>query len=824
MSASTSRASTVARARTVLKTSSRRGGADASTSRRAPRPSTSLHAVIAANEGAETYSATLHTKRERVVDVVVTRDAASASFVVRATLRERAASRKRLRRGTSDGDDVVLLHFGLTRESAREWMCLEDLPVGGTYDDATGAMRLPFDAATATAEIFIPEYIAPASLDFVLYDPTRDAYDEPSGGWGGSAFSVPLGIGCGHARELGATVTTHDVETKRGAFNISVLSRYATAVSLVLQWRENTMELALNPISHRTGNVWHIEVPYGGEGDVLHAPTRDDDVLYGFRCEGDPEGRGGSRFFPAQVLFDPRAIELKAPLSEMEEPTPTPRFLGSLAAALERRIVGESSSGRQQRNQQQVVAFDVDVSTFTREGTLRAAASALEERRLTTAFNVVALAPLLARCADGRPDAPVSFFAIDPMFGTRADLREFVRRMNAVGVEVWMRCVLTQTGEGTDASPRSESLRGIDAASYFQLGASGGLEPAGVPMTTALNPCSAPTIALLTDALRSFALYEGVSSFIIESGGGIVRGPLGRSPLLEKLAHDAVLGNAAQTLWLTPSENECGAMPSWGIIGERNSKFTPSMMRFFQGQSGALGDMALRLGGSPDVFNGLRDARYGLNALEFAPPKSFIPSAVPGQPPTPTRDAASLASLAAAFTSNGGVLMDIKTLDDPTLGPLASKLAEFRTRRADIFANDDAAYDTMTWIDPFTGATPDWDAAAAAPVLACVRHAPKTPPPPPPPSSSSSTLHPTASPPSTTTSTAIAIGDVFVAYNGSDVGVSVALPTPPAGASWTPTLVASNLHPTSAPHAVGGPSTTHHVPSRAVAILELTQY
>ena len=58
----------------------------------------------------------------------------------------------------------------------------------------------------------------------------------------------------------------------------------------------------------------------------------------GFRCEGDPEGRGGSRFFPAQVLFDPRAIELRAPLSEMEEPTPTPRFLGSLAAALERRV------------------------------------------------------------------------------------------------------------------------------------------------------------------------------------------------------------------------------------------------------------------------------------------------------------------------------------------------------------------------------------------------------------------------------------------------------------------------------------------------------
>jgi len=774
-----------------------------------------VHAAANDSGASDTYVTTLHTKRDRTIDVVVTRDAASASFVVRATLRERSASRRRLRRGTSDGDDVVLLHFGLTRESAREWMCLEDLPDGGTYDDATGAMRLAFDASTASVEIFIPEYVAPASLDFVLYDPTRDLYDEPSGGWAGSAFSVPLGIGCGHARELGATVATYDEETRRGAFNIAVLSRHATAVSLVLQWRENTMELALNPISHRTGNVWHIEVPYGGEGDVLHAPTRDDDVLYGFRCEGDPEGRGGSRFFPAQVLFDPRAIELRVPLSEMEEPTPTPRFLGSLAAALERRVVGERTApGRREQQQEQVVAFDVDVSTFTREGTLRAAASALEERRSKTAFNAVALAPLLARCADGRADAPVSFFAIDPKFGTRADLREFVHRMNAVGVEVWMRCVLTQTGEGTDASPRSESLRGIDAASYFQLGASGGLEPAGVPMTTALNPCSAPTIALLTDALRSFAIYEGVSSFIIESGGGIVRGPLGRSPLLEKLAHDAVLGNAAKKLWLTPSEFECGAMPSWGIIGERNSKFSPSMTRFFQGHSGSLRDMALRLGGSPDVFNGVRDARHGLNALEIAKPKSFVPSVVPGQPPTPVRDDASLASLAAAFTSNGGVLMDIKTLDDPNLGPLASKLAEFRTRRGDIFADDAAAYDDMTWIDPFTGTTPDWDNAGAAPVLACVRHKPLATPYP-------ATMTATTPTPTRT----LTIGDVFIAYNGSSVGVSVSLPPPPPGTVWTIALAASAPPPSSPPQTTQTTpqriTTTHLVPPCAVAILEL---
>ena len=701
-------------------------------------------------------SHTVHTKRDRVIDIDVDRDIREQCFVLTLVVRRaRGAAR---RRATGDADDRELfLHFGLTRESVKEWMCLEELPPGVTYDDETKAMRLKFDSQAGRATVRVPEYVAPASLDFVLYDRRTEAYDEPSSAFGGSAFSVPLGFGCGSPRVLGAT-SSAKTTAGSGSFSLAVLSRHATAVALVLQWRENTMEIALNPVGHRTGNVWHAEVPYGGEWDCVPTPTAEEDVLYGYRCEGDVEGRGGSRFFPAQVLFDPRAIGLKAPLSEFEEPTPTPRFMGSLYAALEQSVVGEASTTRGAEREAPIVAIDVDVETLTSEGTLRAAAEALAEKRSRVRFNAVALAPLLARCADGRPDAPVSFFAIDPRFGTRADLRAFVESMDAIGVEVWMRCVLTQTGEGTDSAPRSESLRGIDAASYFQIGRHGGLESAGVPLTTALNPCSVPTITLLTDALRSFALYEGVSSFIIESGGGIARGPLGRSPLLEKLAHDPVLGNAAKKLWLTPSEFECGSMPSWGVIGERNSKFSRAMMRFFQGQSGMLNEMALRLGGSPDVFNGLRDARHGLNALEL--PRSQTvheeTSSEYGTPRVPSYDAAARAALAAAFTANGGVLMDVRDLADESLVSLASALAEFRTRRADIFA-DDNAYDSITWIDPYSGASPRWDAADAAPALACSR-------------SSKSPSHDH--------------GDVWIAYNGTAYAISCALPPTPPSARW----------------------------------------
>jgi pullulanase/glycogen debranching enzyme len=697
------------------------------------------------------------------------------------------------------GVSGIKAHFGLTRESVREWMCLEELPRGASFDETTQATRVGFDETTRSVEILVPEYVAPASLDFVLYDENTETYDEPSGGWGGSSFSVPIGFGNGHARELGVTTSRFDETTGRGAFNVAVLSRHATQCALVLQWGENTMELGLNPISHRTGNVWHVSLPFGGATDLLPQPTRANDILYGFRFEGDPEGRGGSRFFPAQVLFDPRAMELAPPLSEMEEPTPTPRFMGSLAAELERSVVGDAAvrassdiGSNGASSSSSTIAIDVDVSSLTPEGTLAAASATLRKMREKIWFNAVSLAPIQARSADGQPDAPVSFFAIDPRFGTRADFRRFVADMRAQGVEVWMRFVLTQTGEGTDETPRSESLRGIDAASYFQLGASGGLDSAGVPMTTALNPCSTPTISLLTDALRSFALRDGVSSFIIETGGGIVRGPLGRSPLLETLAHDAVLGNAPKKLWLTPSAGECGTMPSWGTIGEINSKFSQSVQGFFHGAAGATNDLALRVSGSPDIFTSLRDARHGLNAYVSPDPSCGFPRQ---GSTTDTIESTTLAvaraELATLFTSAGGALVDARVATDPSLRPLIEQLSQFRANHSALFED----VDRIAWINPLTGARLEpssFDDASAPPALACLR-----------------------------------IGDnddnddetVWTCYNGTNASIDAVLPSTPHRHHWI--RVFDTYSSTSTPASAAVTAVT--VPARSVSVCVSTR-
>lgn len=70
-----------------------------------------------------------------------------------------------------------------------------------------------------------------------------------------------------------------------------------------------------------------------------------------------------------------------------------------------------------------------------------------------------------------------------------------------------------------------------------------------------------------------FILYDGVLSFIIEIGGGIVRGSFGRLLFLEMFVYDVVIGNVLKKLYFMLSVDECGVMFLWGVIGEINVKY-----------------------------------------------------------------------------------------------------------------------------------------------------------------------------------------------------------------------------------------------------------
>ena len=240
-------------------------------------------------------------------------------------------------------------------------MCLPDLPPGSEYNDqdkvkpatrtclvrdtdddgdVTVRHRGGFPLRFARAALEIPSYYAPLELDFAIVETklveagggeVTETFDGPRRiPWPQGAFAVPLGMSAGFPAPLGASRMGSGLTAGApGWVNFALHSAQAEKVTLFLQWTHGggelpeTMEIALNPVLHRTGRVWHVALPVGVRGAMLPMPapasagwlegtelaSADQSevalasaaVLYGYKCDGDPQ-KGGWRFHPALVM------------------------------------------------------------------------------------------------------------------------------------------------------------------------------------------------------------------------------------------------------------------------------------------------------------------------------------------------------------------------------------------------------------------------------------------------------------------------------------------------------------------------------------------
>jgi len=548
-----------------------------------------------------------------------------------------------------DGGTPPLLHWGMYRASGGQWYHpKEAVPPGSNLDAATGGMRTPMswrgDTREWTTTLDVPSKLLPLHVAAVFYYPDRGTYEVPPRA---RYFSVPVGMSAGHAEPQGATIVSASPPGARPEeatcmVNFSLFSRHASAVYLCLVRVQpndqpgatalqgsGILEIALDPVTNRTGDMWHV---------CVHGLKNIGLMCYGWRADGDVTWEDGGRFHPGYILCDPyvsRVVPVLLPeaaYTAAPKMLPTynlkqPVMLGTLAAFTQTfdwaGAHGPVRGGaRKAYSLEEQVVLEVDIAAWTtgpdaekvvpkeRQGKYLGMLDRLQEI-VKLGVTTVVLGPV-CQCAPGIGAwgrNPTNFFAPDIKYAINGpmnaanELKMMIRAMHAAGLEVIMGIEFCITAEGSDAmSGGLQGMRGIDAAVYYRT----------LPDRTSVLAAGHPVVRkVIVDALRHWATEYRVDGFCIANAENLSQDRFGSvldsPPLAEDIARDPELRGLK--LVAAPSNN--ALLPRGGVRGfphyaqwaQVNDRFKSDMWAYLvDGQPGLLSAVATRISGSADLF------------------------------------------------------------------------------------------------------------------------------------------------------------------------------------------------------------------------------
>ena len=437
------------------------------------------------------------------------------------------------------------------------------------------------------------------------------------------------------APPLGAT-------PEEGGTTFRLWSEHGEAVELCLfdpHGGERRVELTRGP-----DGVWAGHSVGTGPGD-----------RYGYRVHGPYRPERGDRFNPAKLLLDPYARRVEGPISIREEHLGYREGDGRPGWPLDERDsasftpkgVVESAmpaiddAERPRTPIDDSVIYEVHVKSFTRlhpalpealRGTYAGLAHpAVVDHLRQLGVTAVELLPVHQALSprflleQGLLDYwgynSISFLAPDPRFAAtgdpRGELREAIRTLHAAGIEVLLDVVYNHTGEGDERGP-TISFRGIDNAAYYRLARadpSRYRNDSGTGNT--LDATHPAVVRLILDSLHTFAAEYGADGYRFD-----LATVLGRSastfstdaPLFDAIRHDPRLSGLK--LIAEPWDMGRGGYrlgqfpPGWG---EWDDRYRDAVRRFWAGGEVAPGEVAARIGGSPDLFPAVRGSGASLN-------------------------------------------------------------------------------------------------------------------------------------------------------------------------------------------------------------------
>ncbi len=363
-------------------------------------------------------------------------------------------------------------------------------------------------------------------------------------------------------------------------------------------------QLTLDPLLHRTGDVWHARI------DNLHHPFE-----YTVSLEPDTETplidlqaqlltRHGSTWRAASTADFPRGLEAK---------TTRPRTPWRDSIVYELHVRGFT------RHQS---------AGATHAGTYRGLLEKIDHLRAlgVTALELMPIAEFDDSQAPARPPPggaplqnywgydPVSFLALrrayaaDPTGSAPlVEFREVVHALHTAGIEVILDVVFNHTGEGRAGAP-PHAWRGYGDQLYYLHNPQTGkpIDVTGCGNTVNANH---PIVAdHILAALRRWVIDFDVDGFRFDIASVLARGQdgalLDSPPLIERIAKDPILASTKLIAepWDAGGAYQVGSFPHFERWAEWNGLFRDDVRKFVKGDAGAAGALAQRLLGSADLY------------------------------------------------------------------------------------------------------------------------------------------------------------------------------------------------------------------------------
>jgi isoamylase len=426
--------------------------------------------------------------------------------------------------------------------------------------------------------------------------------------------------------------------------NFVLFSRHATGV--LLEFYQNPDDSApsriidLDPVRHRTGDVWHVWVRGIAVGQ-----------LYGYRIEGPYQPDEGHRFNPHKLLLDPyaraiagvenwdfvaaRGYDSSSRLTDLSISTVDNTGTTPKCIFTHDHFDWEMDSPPK-HSAADTVIYETHVRGFTIHPSSGVAhpgtfAGLTEKIPYLQDLGVTAieLMPVLEfnenesrllnpvtgeKLKNYWGYNPVAYFAPKQSYSFEGshwrqtlEFREMVKAFHRAGIEVILDIVLNHSAEGDELGP-TISLRGIENSIFYMLRENGRRyykNFSGVGNT--LNANHPVVREFVRNVLRYWVMHMHVDGFRFDLASILGRDEHGNilreSPLLEGIAEDPILRDVKiiAEAWDAGGAYQVGSFSTkrWT---EWNGFFRDDVRRFWVGYAGMSGSFANRICGSSDLY------------------------------------------------------------------------------------------------------------------------------------------------------------------------------------------------------------------------------